>query len=75
VMKGKERNPIAEARKASLMTQEDLARRLGCTAANVSIVERDFGRMTLEQLSGWYGYMSDAGKQIIREYVDNFFVG
>ena len=67
------RNPIIEARKRSGLTQQDIADRLGCTAATVSNIERAVGGMTLRQLGDWYGFMGTDGKAIIRDYVDSFF--
>lgn len=66
-------NPVIEARKRSGLTQQDIADKLGCTAVTVGNIERNLGKMTLQQLGDWFSFMGTDGKAIIREYVDSFF--
>lgn len=64
---------LRDARKSSLMTQEDLAKKLGTTVQTVSKKENAPDRMSIRELSKWYSLMGSDGKVWIREYVASFF--
>ena len=64
---------LRDARRSSLMTQSDFAKKIGTTVQTVSNKEREPDRMSIRELSKWYSLMGTDGKVWIREYVDSFF--
>ena len=63
---------LADARKSSLLTQDQLAERLGCSIMTISNWERNPSGMKLSNLAQWYHAMKPQGKAIIEQYVDDF---
>lgn len=70
----KKYGPLGAARKSSLMTQGELAKKLGCSTPTVVELEKHPEKVTLEQLGKVYHLMRVDGKAIIERYVNDFFV-
>lgn len=70
----KKYGPLGAARKSSLMTQGELAKRLGCSVPTLIELEKHPENITLGQLGKWYQLVRVDGKAIIEQYVNDFFV-
>lgn len=70
----KKYGPLGAARRSSLMTQGELAKRLGCSTPVIVELEKHPEGITLEQLGKWYQLVRVDGKAIIEQYVNDFFV-
>ena len=70
----KDMNVLKEARKASLMTQGDVAKLFGCSIPKVTNQERRPDLLSIADLSAWHGIVCADGKEWIREFVNSFFI-
>lgn len=66
--------PLACARKSSLMTQVQFAKRMGCSVPTLIELEKHPENITLEQLGKWYQLVRVDGKAMIEKFVSDFFV-
>ena len=66
--------PLASARKSSLMTQEEFAKRIELSVPKIRRLEQHPEKVTLETLGKWYQLMRVDGKVILEQYVNSFFV-
>lgn len=66
--------PLGAARKTALMTQGELAAKIGCSTPTIVELEKKPETITLEQLGKVYHEVRVDGKAIIEQYVNDFFV-
>ena len=57
---------MASARKASGLTQEQMAQLLGVTKVTVSHWENAKGFITLEKMQRWYAALPEEGRAVMR---------
>lgn len=67
-------SPIAKARLSALLTQAEMAERLGVSVMTVSNWERNPDHyMNMERLRGYWDNVGDDGRRYLREYVETVF--
>lgn len=65
---------LAAARKSSLMRQGELARKIGCGVSHIVDLEKEPGKITLEELGKVYQVVGTDGKVVLEKLVSDFFV-
>ena len=65
---------LRDARKATLLTQEQVAKSFGCSPGTIVNQEKRPDLLSLHDLSKWYSVVSADGKMWIKGFVDSFFV-
>lgn len=70
----KKYGPLAAARKSALLSQGDMAKRLGCSVPKLIDMEKDPDSMTLGTLERFYQSVGTDGKAIIERYVNGLFL-
>lgn len=65
---------LAAARKSSLMTQGELAEKMGCGVSRLVELEKNPENMTLQQLGKVYQLVGVDGKVVLEKLVSDFFV-
>lgn len=63
-----------DARKSALMTQADLAEKLGVGLNKLAAMEKEPESMTLAQMREWYHLMMPDGKAMIERFVSDCFL-
>ena len=66
--------PFAAARKSSLLSQGDMAKKLGCSVPKLVDMEKDPESMTLGTLGRFYQSVGTDGKAIIERFVNGLFL-
>ena len=66
----KDLGPLAKARMAGQMLQEDMAEQVGCTTPVICRLEKNPDQITVERLRKWYHAVPPDGKAIIEKFVD-----
>lgn len=67
--------PLAAARKTALLTQDDMAKRLGMGKPAIIGFEKNPETTPLGVLGRWYLNVNTDGKAIIKRYLADFFCG
>jgi transcriptional regulator with XRE-family HTH domain len=57
---------LAAARKASSMSQSEMAKALGISVVSVSHWENGHTAMTLDKMQRWYAALSEDGRKVMR---------
>ncbi len=70
----KKYGPLGAARRSSLMTQGELAAKMGCSTPVIVELEKHPENITLKQLGKLYQLVRVDGKAIIEHYVNDFFI-
>jgi len=66
-------NAWSRSRRVSLMTQREMASKLGITASTVNKYENDPAKMTGTFMQRWYNEVSGEGKKILDKEMRHFF--
>lgn len=66
--------PFAAARKSSLMSQEQMAAKVGCSLPTLVKMEKNPEEVSLANMGVIYQSVGADGKAIIEKYVNDFFV-
>ena len=66
--------PLAAARKSSLMSQEKMAEKLGCSVPKLLKMEKNPKDVSLENIGVIYQSVGADGKAIIEQYINEFFM-
>ena len=65
---------IAAARKSALLTQPEMAERIGCTTQALLEWEKNPEKLRIKDLVAIYENVGADGKAIIEKYVDDLFL-
>ena len=71
---GRDMAVLRDARKSSLMTQSDLAKKLGRSTATIVEWEKRPDQVSLTTLRDYYNLCGTDARVWIKEFVDSFFV-
>ena len=71
---GRDVNVLRDARKASLMTQGEIAQCLGTSKQTIVAWEKVPEKLSLETLSKYYSIVGTDARECIKEFVMSFFV-
>lgn len=66
--------PLAAARKSSLLSQKQMANKLGITLPTMAKIEKNPEYVNLNDLGIIYQAVGVDGKAIIEQFVNNFFI-
>ena len=69
-----ESNLLIQARCESLLTQEEVAEKLGVSMATVCLWEKDPRRMTIGRIRQLYGIVNDRSKVFLEQFIDDIFL-
>lgn len=64
---------LAAARKSSLMTQPEMAEKIGCTVPTLIEWEKDPSKVRIGDFQGIYNSVGADGKAILEKYIDDLF--
>lgn len=67
-------NLLIQARCESLLTQEELAEKMGLSITVVCNWEKDPGRMTIGRIQQLYGIVNDRSKVFLEKFIDDIFL-
>ena len=70
----KQFGPLAAARKSSLLTQEDMAEKLGCSVPKLINMEKNPDSVPIGTYGKYYHHVGADGKAILERYVNGLFV-
>lgn len=70
----KQYGPLAAARKSSLVTQKNMAAKLGCSTTTLVELEKNPEKIDLGTLGRFYQHVGADGKAILERYVNGFFM-
>lgn len=68
-----DRNAFSDARKSSLLTQQEMGKEMGLSTATIVEREKHPEKLTIEEAVKWYGIVGTDGKERVRDYVLSFF--
>lgn len=71
---GRDMAVLRDARKSSLMTQTDMAKRLGRSTQTIVEWEKRPDKVSLTTLRDYYNVCGTDARVWIKEFVDSFFV-
>ena len=64
---------LKNARRSSLITQDDMAKYLGISVPTIVTKEKDPASCTIHEVAEYYKHISTDGQKAIREWVMSFF--
>lgn len=70
----KKYGPLAAARRSSLMSQEKMAEKVGCSVPTLIKMEKRPEDVSLANMGLIYQSVGADGKAIIEKYVNDFFI-
>lgn len=70
----KQYGPLAAARKSALVTQKNMAEKLGCSVTTLVEMEKHPDKIDLGTLGRFYQHVGADGKAILERYVNGFFI-
>ena len=73
-IEGRDMAVLRDARKSSLMTQSDMAKRLGKSVQTIVEWEKHPDQLPIKTLQDYYNCVGTDGRVWIKEFVDSFFV-
>lgn len=65
---------LAAARKASLISQEEMASKLACSSTTMVEYEKNPKKLTLERLGKFYECLGTDGRAMVKEFVLETFL-
>lgn len=72
--RAKDMGLLAKGRKASLMSQDDMAKKLGTTVQTISAWENNPKVMQLKDLASYYGALKAAGKPFVEQFIEEAII-
>ena len=71
---GRDMAVLRDARKSSLMTQADMAKRIGRSVPTIVEIEKRPDQVSISTLRDYYNVCGTDARVWIKEFVDSFFI-